>query len=300
MTKATTMRTGELEQRLRRHYLPETEMLPGGIFVTEVGGNASYVTNRRCDAIYVGFTSASGRIMVGHELKVSRADWRHELDTLGKADHWSDACHQWIVVAPSTDIVPIEELPAGWGLMTPDPRSPRRFKTHVRGAIKERHSPPWWATRAVIARQDTLRAQAERDRIGAVMRACMGALSEQVQTGSLPARTQYYDQWREFHHLFQELARQSSPAAGGRKYGDDAIELLEAFAKAGVKLGHYSYAGDPCVTPNYLAPLAALLMANASRGMIEQQMTRRYASLADIESGARKLRELISILDTGS
>jgi hypothetical protein len=149
--------TADLEARLRRHYINPSEHLPGGIFVEEVGVNGS--TGRRADAIYIGFTSASGRIMVGHEVKVSRSDWRRELDTVGKADFWSDACHQWYVVAPDTSIVPPEELPAQWGLMVPSGRSKNRMQIVVKAPIKPAHTPPWAAVRSVMARGDTLRAQ---------------------------------------------------------------------------------------------------------------------------------------------
>lgn len=80
------MRTEELLARLQRHYIKPGEQFPGGIFLPEVGWNGR--SGGRVDALYVGFTSTSGRRLVGHELKVSRSDWRHELDQPGKADGW--------------------------------------------------------------------------------------------------------------------------------------------------------------------------------------------------------------------
>lgn len=77
------MRTDGLLERLERHYIKPGEPLAGGVFLPEVGINGG--GSSRCDAIYVGFTSTSGRMLVGHELKVSRADWRRELDQPGKA-----------------------------------------------------------------------------------------------------------------------------------------------------------------------------------------------------------------------
>lgn len=150
---------------LRRHYIPETADLnarDGGLFAHEVGINGDWGARgtRRADALYAGFTSASGRILVGHEVKVSRADWRNELDKAGKADAWADACHAWYIVAPSTDVVPPEELPHGWGLMLP-PKTARgrRMQIAVRAQVKEDHTPPWWATRSFMARFETLAHQ---------------------------------------------------------------------------------------------------------------------------------------------
>lgn len=151
------MKTAELLARLQRHYIAPGDALPGGVFLPEVGWNGS--TGSRCDALYVGFTSSSGRRLVGHELKVSRSDWRHELDSPGKADPWHDQCHAWFVVAPSEEIVPREEVPAGWGLMVPNSRSKVRMQVVVRPEYRK-VNPSWNACRSLLARQDTLRSQA--------------------------------------------------------------------------------------------------------------------------------------------
>ncbi len=155
------MKTDELLQRLQRHYIKPGEALPGGVFVPEVGRNGH--GSGRCDAIYIGFTSTSGRIMVGHELKVSRADWRHELDQPGKADTWADDCHAWYVVAPSVEIVRPEELPVDWGLMIPSTRSKTRMEIAVKPAFDPDRQPSWHTVRSVFARLDTLRANAIAD-----------------------------------------------------------------------------------------------------------------------------------------
>lgn len=151
-------RTADLMARLERHYIKPSDPLPGGIFVPECGLNGT--TGRRVDAIYVGFTSASGRRLIGHEVKVSRADWRHELDTVGKADTWADECHAWYVVAPDTTIVPPEELPDAWGLMVINPRTTTRLKVVKPATIHTDRRPSWQVVRSIMARQDTLRAAA--------------------------------------------------------------------------------------------------------------------------------------------
>lgn len=152
--------TRELLVRLQRHYIKPGENLPGGVFIPECGWNGgSRGTGGTCDAIYIGFTSTSGRILVGHELKVSRADWVKELSSPGKSDGWADECHQWYLVVNDPQIVRDGELPAGWGLMAPG-RSKTRMDIRVKSETKQGHHPSWLAVRSVIARQDTLRAQA--------------------------------------------------------------------------------------------------------------------------------------------
>jgi hypothetical protein len=152
---------GQLLDRLGRHYVKPAK--GGGIFLTEVGTNDWNAAGRRCDAIYVGFTSASGKLLVGHEAKVSRSDWLRELDEPGKADFWHDNCHAWYVVAPDSGVVRPEEVPHGWGLLLPNPRSEVRMDVVVKAAVREDLVPSWTAVRSVMARYDTLRAAAIRD-----------------------------------------------------------------------------------------------------------------------------------------
>ncbi|OMC07082.1 hypothetical protein [Mycolicibacterium fortuitum] len=154
--------TSDLLALLQRHYIKPGAPMPGGIFLPEVGWNPAGGPGGRaggCDAIYVGFTSSSGRLLIGHELKVSRSDWLNELNKPGKADAWADQCHQWWLVVLDPSIVHDGELPPGWGLMSPG-RSKTRMTVHVKADTKTDHRPSWLAVRSIMARQDTLRAKA--------------------------------------------------------------------------------------------------------------------------------------------
>ncbi|MGB0972523.1 MAG: hypothetical protein ACPGVG_16420 [Mycobacterium sp.] len=153
--------TRELLARLERHYIKPGAPLPGGIFLPEVGWNGR--SGGGCDAIYVGFTSTSGRILVGHELKVSRADWLCELNKPGKSDAWADQCHEWWLVVSDPGIVQDGELPAGWGLMVPGTSKTRMRVIQKPDRRPRIHCPSWEAVRSIMARQDTLRAQAISD-----------------------------------------------------------------------------------------------------------------------------------------
>lgn len=150
--------TKHLLAQLRRHYIKPGQTPAGGVFVVECGLNGNQGTSSRCDALYVGFTSSSGRLLVGHEVKVSRADWRRELSKPGKADTWADQCHSWYVVAPSVDIVPPDELPLGWGLMVPSRRATSRMEIKVPATVHADRVPSWHITRSVLARLDTLQS----------------------------------------------------------------------------------------------------------------------------------------------
>jgi len=148
--------TTDVLGRLRRHYLPPQPM-PGGVFVTEVGENGAWGAGRRCDALYVGFTSSSGRLLIGHEIKATRADWLHELARSYKADTWADQCHEWwLVTVPG--VVADGELPEGWGLMVPG-RSRTRMTVVHRARRHPDRTPSWGAVRSIMARLDTLQRQ---------------------------------------------------------------------------------------------------------------------------------------------
>lgn len=146
--------TAELLARLQRHYIKPGELMPGGMFLPEVT-----LDGRRADALYVGFFASRGKFLVGHELKVSRADWLHELASPEKAETWFRECHSWYLVAAHESIVHEGELPPGWGLMVPGP-SKTRMKVLVKAEQRPDTSPSWAATHAIVQRVDSLRMDA--------------------------------------------------------------------------------------------------------------------------------------------
>ncbi len=109
---ATTAR--DMVAMLRRHYLPESKE-PGGIFAPEIQAPGS---SRRADLIWQGVT-VIGRDLVGHEIKVTRADLLAELAEPAKADPWMRYCDRWYLVIPTMELAEGLELPPAWGVMTP-------------------------------------------------------------------------------------------------------------------------------------------------------------------------------------
>ena len=74
--------------------------------------------NRRTADFVACDTWESGKFAIhGHEVKVSRADWRRELEDPDKAGAFLHHMHQWWLVVPSAGMVHPGELPDGWGLM---------------------------------------------------------------------------------------------------------------------------------------------------------------------------------------
>lgn len=159
-TESAPITSRQLVDALRNHYIKPNLSpgeLAGGTFLTEVS-YGSDTRARRIDALYAGYTTASGKMLVGHEVKVSRADWQRELDKAGKADAWADQCHQWWIVAPPNMIRPAE-LPEEWGLLEPGTRG-RRMRVAKPAFSHRDRAPSWTAVRSIMARQDSLAAAA--------------------------------------------------------------------------------------------------------------------------------------------
>jgi len=145
----------DLRSRLQRHYIKPGQELAGGVFLPEVQSPGSY---RRCDAIYVGFYRSRGTYIDGHEIKVSRSDWLHELDQIDKAEWWFSHTHRWWLVVPDLTVAKPEELPPGWGLMVVNPRTKVRLDVVVRAELREAGI-DMELLLEVVKKQDTMRSQ---------------------------------------------------------------------------------------------------------------------------------------------
>jgi hypothetical protein len=263
MQQVPKMTTRELMARLERHYVKPSEPLPGGVFIPECGWNGTGGTSR-ADALYVGFTSTSGRILIGHEVKVSRADWQHELDQPGKADAWHDQCHQWYVVAPSVEIVPPETVPEGWGLMVPSTRTKTRMQVVVK-AQTWRRTPSWDAVRSIMSRQDTLRAQV----IGA-------------------ARQKYEQESRQ---AIQEAEREAR-ARGLARTDPAGAQALEIVAEVQRRLGHWPQVEQALVVDAIVDAMMVGQVTRQARNEIRSLIATVGAMAEPMRNTARQLAKI--------
>ena len=71
---------------------------------------------RYLDTVAVGMYRATDYEILGHEIKVTRADWLAELRQPRKAQAFAHLVSRFYVVAPP-DVVRLDELPPGWGLL---------------------------------------------------------------------------------------------------------------------------------------------------------------------------------------
>lgn len=122
----------DVKAMLTRHYLPENRP-PAGILGFEVGSPDG---KRNADALWVPMTLAGGRTIVGHEIKVSRADVAAELADLTKADAWARYCDQWWLTVSDPKLVEGLDIPEHWGIMAPPSGRRTRSMTVIREAPK--------------------------------------------------------------------------------------------------------------------------------------------------------------------
>jgi hypothetical protein len=101
---------------LDRHYLPDSRP-PAGILAKEI---ESPNGRRRADAIWLPTTATRGTTgLVGHEVKVSRADVLVELADPTKCDPWMRYCHRWWLTVSDPALVDGLDIPHLWGVMAP-------------------------------------------------------------------------------------------------------------------------------------------------------------------------------------
>lgn len=125
---------------LRRHYLPEGRR-PDGMFAPEIQApQVGGWNGRRADLIWQPVTSRNHTI-IGHEIKVTRQDLRHELEQPEKWRAWGDYCDAWWLVIPHLDLMAGLEIPAEWGVMLPPSGRRTRSMTIARKAARLKPKP---------------------------------------------------------------------------------------------------------------------------------------------------------------
>ena len=88
---------------------------PAHAWLYEVRNGTGYSRQERyADALVVSCWPSRGIWIAGIEFKVSRADWRRELDDPTKSAEIQRFCDHWYVAAPAGVVLP-GELPERWG-----------------------------------------------------------------------------------------------------------------------------------------------------------------------------------------
>lgn len=94
---------------------------PEYAFLTEVRNSVGFQRKiRTADAMAMSLWPSRGLYMTGFEVKVSRADWKKELEQPDKAEEMARFCKQWFVACPA-GLIEKDEVPPGWGLIAVKP-----------------------------------------------------------------------------------------------------------------------------------------------------------------------------------
>lgn len=124
----------DMKTMLRAHYQAPYKPM-AGLFATEIGAPTG---GRTADAIWAPLTTAGGDGLIGHEIKVSRADLLTELADPTKAEAWSQHCREWWLVVSDPTMCDGLTTPETWGIMTPPSGRRKRSMTVVRPAAINR------------------------------------------------------------------------------------------------------------------------------------------------------------------
>jgi hypothetical protein len=111
------MNSGEVVSALRVHFPKDAYAL-----LEQVGNGTGYNVSRHADALVMSLWPSRGLDITGIEVKVSRADWKRELDKPDKAEPIAKYCDFWAIAAPQGLIDPLT-LPEPWGLLEACPKA---------------------------------------------------------------------------------------------------------------------------------------------------------------------------------
>lgn len=120
---------------------------------------------RTADFVAIDGWESKGHVLHGHEVKVSRADWLHELKQPEKAGAFLPYMHYWwLVTLPG---IVRDDLPEGWGLMV---LGDAGLRVRVQAPRRTPLPLPWPMTVGLTrAIQKTAARQAVRSLAGAVV-----------------------------------------------------------------------------------------------------------------------------------
>lgn len=109
--KVLAMTAAEVRRALKAYY-PH----PNFGILYEVAQATGFNANRHLDAMAMGLWPSRGLHLNGIEIKVSRADFRREIEQPQKAEELAKYCDYFFVAAPR-GVVPVAEVPEKWGLL---------------------------------------------------------------------------------------------------------------------------------------------------------------------------------------
>lgn len=137
----------DIKDALHARYNKRSQGREGERYVCleEARSGAGFQGNRgQCDFLAINTWRSRGMELIGHEVKVSRSDWKAELADPSKAERFARFCRRWYVAAPSALASDIKhELPPAWGLLSISDNG-RATETSKPQARDPQDVPVWW------------------------------------------------------------------------------------------------------------------------------------------------------------
>ena len=106
------MDTDDVRQALRNKFKS-----PEWINMEEVGNGTGANCKRHADMLLFNMYPSRSLAIVGIEIKVSRSDLKHELDTPQKAEEIAQYCNEWYLPVPKGLIRDDDIIPVNWGIL---------------------------------------------------------------------------------------------------------------------------------------------------------------------------------------
>ena len=121
----------DLLDRLYKHHSLNSGNGPAWAYMEHVRDRAGFA-DRTIDALALHLWPSRNHEAHAYEVKVSRADFRRELEDDGaKSACWRSWVEYFWIVAPA-GVVPVEELPCTWGLLVPHGAGLRKARQATR------------------------------------------------------------------------------------------------------------------------------------------------------------------------
>ena len=99
----------------------------GVLLLREVRNAGGFAANRSLDGMSFGTWPSKGHHYTGYEVKISRADWKKELEQIEKAEAFRPYCKYFYLVT-AKGIAEEHEIPETWGWLEWDGRRLRTIK----------------------------------------------------------------------------------------------------------------------------------------------------------------------------
>lgn len=100
-------------------------------FLRDCPNNTSIGKSREADAIAVGCWSSKGLTIHGYEVKVSRADWRAEIQNHEKSLEFMKLVDFWWLAAPP-GVAELAEVPGNWGFIEVNKNPKGEYSAKIR------------------------------------------------------------------------------------------------------------------------------------------------------------------------